>query len=90
MAAITHLHSLDFITKILDKDRDWLEAIIVNDDNLTCDAFVTIHTGSDEAITALKDMLTAARATERAWREFLKDFISVHKPLERFKSRAGR
>lgn len=55
MAAVTHLCSLDFVAKVLDEDRNLLEAIIANDDNLTYGAIVTVHTGSDEAITALTD-----------------------------------
>lgn len=98
MAAVTHLCSLDFVAKILGEDRDLLEAIIVNDDNLTYGAIVTVRTGSDEAITALtddgiiklEDMLAAARATDEAWKTFLEDFVSDRDVAERFKSRARR
>ncbi|MFT4013337.1 MAG: hypothetical protein QM682_08010 [Paracoccus sp. (in: a-proteobacteria)] len=98
MAAITHLCSLDLTARILDEDRDLLEAIIVNDDNLTCGVIVTVHTGQDEAITALtddgiigmKDMLAAARATDGTWNKFLQDFVSDRQVMERFRSRARR
>lgn len=98
MAAVTHLCSLHFVAKILGEDRDLLEAIIVNDENLTYGAIVTVHTGSDEAITALtddgiielKDMLAAARATDETWNTFLEDFVSGRQVKERFKSRARR
>lgn len=98
MAAVTHLYSLDFVAKIVDEDRDLLEAIIANDDNLTYGAIVTVHTGTNEAITALtddgiielKDMLAAARATDRAWNQFLADFVSDREVVERFRGSARR
>ena len=98
MAAVTHLCSIDFVAKILGEDRDLLEAIIVNDDTLNYGAIVTVHTGSEEAITALtddgiielKDMLAAARATDKTWNTFLEDFISDRQVIERFRCRARR
>lgn len=98
MAAVTHLCSIDFVAKILGEDRDLLEAIIVNDDTLNYGAIVTVHTGSEEAITALtddgiielKDMLAAARATDKTWNTFLEDCVSDHQVIERFRCRATR
>lgn len=98
MAAVTHLCSLGFVAKILNEERDLLEAIIVNDNNLTYGAIVTVHTGDEEAITALtdggiielKDMLAAARATDRTWNAFLEDFVSDPEVAERFRNRAPR
>lgn len=98
MATVTHLCSIDCVATILDEDRGRLEAILANDDNLTCGAIVTIHTGRDKAITALaddgiielKDMLAAARATKQAWHEFLKDFVPDPEIIERFSGRPRR
>jgi hypothetical protein len=98
MAAVTHLCSLDFVASILDKDVDLLEAIVVNDDNLTYGAIVIVQTGSDEAITVLtsggiselRDMLALARASERTWHKFLDDFVSDQAVIERFRSSARR
>ncbi len=98
MAAVMHLCSIDFVAKILGEDRDLLEAIIVNDDTLTYGAIVTVHTGSEEAITALtddgiielKDMLAAARATDKTWNTFLQDFVSDRQVIERFMCSARR
>lgn len=98
MAAVTHLCSLDFVAKIIDEDRDLLEAITFNDDNLTYGAIVTVHTGCEETMTALtddgilelKDMLAAARATEQTWNQFLEDFVSDPELVERFRGSARR
>lgn len=98
MAAVTHLCSLDFVATILNEDRDLLQAIIANDDNLTYGAIVTIPTGCEEAITALtddgilelKDMRVAARATEQTWNQFLEDFVSDREVVERFRGSAIR
>ncbi|MEI4488861.1 hypothetical protein V8J36_21970, partial [Frigidibacter sp. MR17.14] len=59
---------------------------------------VTVQTGRDEAITALtsgginelRDMLASARASERAWHEFLEDFVSDPDVAERCRSRPWR
>lgn len=98
MPTDTHICSLDFVAKILDEDRDLLDAILANDDNLTYGAIVTVHTGKDEAITALtndgvielKDMLAAARATEQTWDVFLSEFVSDPEILTRLKHRSRR
>lgn len=55
MAAVTRFCTLDFVARMLGEDRDLFEIIIVNDDNLPYGAIVTVHTGSDGAITALTD-----------------------------------
>jgi len=67
----------------MDEDPELLEAIVWNDDNLTYGAIITVHTGPDEAITALTDdgieeltdMLRDARISTKTWHEFLDDFV---------------
>lgn len=64
----------------------------MNDDNLTYGAIVIVHTGSEDAITALtddgiialKEILAAARATDETWNTFLEDFVSDREVVERF------
>lgn len=94
MAAVTSLLTLDYVAKILDENVELLEAIVSNDDNLTYGAIVSVHTGPDEAITALTDhgveeltdMLSQARLTTKAWHQFLDDFVNDPELATRFKA----
>jgi hypothetical protein len=54
MAAITHICTLDYVAKMMDEDLELLEAIVWNDDNLTYGSIITVHTGPDEAIKAIR------------------------------------
>ena len=53
MATVTQICALDYVAKILGEDLELLEAIVWNDDNLTYGSIISVHTGPDEAITAL-------------------------------------
>ena len=98
MAAITHVRSLDCVAAILKEDRELLEAIVWNDDNLTYGTIISVYTGPDEAITALtddgieelSDMLRDARRTTETWHAFLDDFLDDAELAARFKAQAPR
>ncbi len=82
MATVTHVCTLDYVAGLLDEDPELLDAILSNSDNLTYGSIITVHTGTDEAITTLTDdgideltdMLSEARLTTETWHRFLDDF----------------
>ena len=98
MAAVTHVCSIDYVAKMLGEDAELLEAIISNDDNLTYGNIVSIYVGPDETITALtddgieevKEMIRAARITNKTWYEFLDDFVDDTDLVTRIKAKSPR
>ena len=98
MAAVTHVHTLDYVATMLGETLDLLEAIVWNDDNLTYGAIVTVYTGQDETITALTDdgieeltnMLADARRSPQDWNRFLEDFVSNQEIIDRVKEKDPR
>lgn len=98
MATITQICALDYVAKILGEDLELLEAIVWNDDNLTYGSIISVHTGPDEAITALTDdgieelteMLTEARRSPEEWTSFLNAFVSDQDIIARVKENGPR
>jgi hypothetical protein len=98
MAAVTHVCSIDYVAKMLGEDAELLEAIISKDDNLTYGNIVSIYVGPDETITALtddgieevKEMIRAARITNKTWHEFLDDFVDDTDLVTRIKAKSPR
>jgi hypothetical protein len=98
MATVTSVIALEWVAKLLGEDRELLEAILSNDDNLTYGSIITVHTGPDETITALtqdgveelRDMLANARRSPRDWESFLESFLSDPELIERLKSQTTR
>ena len=98
MAAVTHACSIDYVARMLGEDAELLEAIIYNDDNLTYGNIVSIYVGPDETITALtddgieelKEMIRAARITNKTWHEFLDDFVDDTDLVTRIKAKSPR
>jgi len=83
---------------MMDEDLALLEAIVCNDDNLTNGSVVTVHTGTEEAITALTDdgieeltdMLRGARKSTKTWHQFLDAFVHDTELVVRFKVQSPR
>lgn len=98
MATVTHVCTLDYVAGLLDEDPELLDAILSNSDNLTYGSIITVHTGTDEAITALTDdgideltdMLSSARLTTETWHQFLDDFVDDPEFVARFKNQSPR
>jgi hypothetical protein len=98
MATVTSVIALEWVAKLLGEDRELLEEILSNDDNLTYGSIITVHTGPDETITALtqdgveelRDMLVNARRSPRDWESFLESFLSDPDLIERLKSQTTR
>lgn len=98
MAAITHIRSLEYATKMIGEDLELLEAIVCSDDNLTYGSIITVQTGPEEAITALTnygieelaDMLRDARISTKTWHEFLDDFVNDTELVAHIKSQSPR
>ena len=96
MAAITHVCTLDYVTKMLGEDPQLLEAIVYNDDNLSYGAIISVYIGTDDSITALtddgidelKDMLRDARSTPETWHDFLDDFVDDAELVARIKAQS--
>lgn len=84
MAAVTQVYTIDYVAKLLGENPEMLEAIVSNDDNLSYGAIVSVHTGTDQAITALtgdgidelRTMLSDARRSPHDWRNFLEGFVA--------------
>jgi hypothetical protein len=82
MTAITHVRTIEHVTKMLGEDLALLKAIICNDDNQTYGNIVRIYVSPDEEISALtddgieelKDMIQSARINTKTWHTFLDDF----------------
>lgn len=98
MAAVTRVFSIDYVAELLDEDADLLQAIVSNDDNLSYGSIVSVHTGSDQAITSLtrdgmhelEQMLADARRTTESWNDFLTDFVDDEQLARRIKAKAPR
>ena len=98
MATVTHVTTIDHVAKMLGEDQELLEAIVYNDDNMTCGNIVSVYTGTDEAITALtdggseelQDMLAAARRSTKDWHDFLRDFVADPDIIARVKDQPLR
>lgn len=98
MATVTHVCALDHVAKILGEDLELLEAIVWNDDNLTYGSIISVHTGPDEAITALTDdgieelteMLAEARRSPEEWTSFLNAFVDDPDIIARVKEKGPR
>ena len=98
MATVTHVCTIEHVAKMLGEDLEMLETIVENDDNLSYGAIISVHTGSEEGITALtddgidelKDMLDDARRSPDAWRAFLEDFVADPDIIARVKKNGPR
>lgn len=98
MATVTSVIALEWVAKQLGEDKELLEEILSNDDNLTYGSIITVHTGPDEAITALtqdgieelRDMLADARRSPRDWECFLESFLLDPDLIARLKSQTTR
>ena len=95
---VTQVFTVAFVATLLDEDPEMLEAIVYNDDTLSYGAIISVHTGADEAITALtdkgigelRDMLVDARRSPLHWHDFLKDFVSEPDIIARVKEKGPR
>lgn len=98
MATVTHVTTIDHVARILGEDKELLEAIVYNDDNMTYGSIISVYTGTEEVITALtddgiseiKDMLAAARQSTKDWHDFLKAFVSDPDVIARVKDQPLR
>jgi hypothetical protein len=98
MATVTQVFTVAFVATLLDEDPEMLEAIVSNDDNLSYGAIISVHTGMDEAITALtgdgiselRDMLADARRSQQHWHDFLEDFVADPDIIDRVKEKGLR
>jgi hypothetical protein len=98
MPTVTHVGTIEYVARMLGEDLEMLEAIVANDDNLSYGAIISVHTGNEEAITALtddgidelKDMLADARRSPDTWRDFLEDVVADPDIIARVKQRSSR
>jgi len=98
MATVRHVCTIEHVAKMLGEDLEMLEVILENEDNLSYGAIISIHTGSEEGITALtddgidelKDMLHDARRSPDTWRAFLEDFVADPDIIARVKKNGPR
>ncbi|MER8950495.1 hypothetical protein [Mesorhizobium sp. M0809] len=96
MATITHVFTIDHVSQMIGEDIELLQAIVSNDDNLSYGNIISVHDGTEEAITALTDdgidelrqMLAHARRSAEKWSDFLNDFVSDPDIIARIKARS--
>lgn len=94
MAATTYVCSIAHVAHLLGEDRDLIEAIVSNDDNLSYGYIVSVQIGengyitalTDDGIEELRDMLTSARTSIEAWHSFLGGFVDDHNIIARVKN----
>ena len=94
MATTTYVCSIIHVARLLGEDRDLIETIVSNDDNLTYGHIVSVQTGEEDYITALTDggieelrnMLKSARVSIEAWHSFLEDFVDDPNIIARVKN----
>jgi hypothetical protein len=66
------------------ENLELIEAIVRNDDNMTCGSIISVYTGPDESIAALINvgiealtgMLADARPSSKKWSSFLNAFVA--------------
>ncbi|AEG58033.1 hypothetical protein Sinme_6622 (plasmid) [Sinorhizobium meliloti AK83] len=83
MATITHVFTINHVAEMLGENRELLEAIVSNSDNLTYGSIISVVHADDETITALTDdgidelrqMLADARRSPEACNDFLDWFV---------------
>lgn len=98
MATTTYVCSIAYVANQLNEDRELLEAIVSNDNNLSYGNIVSVHIGLDDYITALtddgieelRDMLTSARGSVKEWHNFLEDFVAEPDIIARVKDQLLR
>ena len=98
MATTTYVCSIAHVANLLNEDRELLEAIISNDNNLSYGNIVSVHIGPDDYIAALtddgieelRDMLTSARGSVKEWNNFLEDFVAEPDIIARVKDQPLR
>ena len=98
MATITQICALNYVAKILGEDLELLEAIVWNDDKLTYGSIISVHTGPDEAMTALTDdgieelteILAGARRSPEEWTSLLNALVSDPDTIARVKENEPR
>ncbi|AGA07318.1 MULTISPECIES: hypothetical protein [Sinorhizobium] len=98
MATITHVFTINHVAEMLGEDRELLEAIVSNSDNLTYGSIISVVHGDDETITALTDdgmdelrqMLADARRSPEAWNDFLDCFVDDEEVIARVKAKSPR
>ncbi|MEO3480331.1 hypothetical protein AAFO90_22035 [Phaeobacter sp. CAU 1743] len=98
MATATYVCSIAHVANLLNEDRELLEAIVSNDNNLSYGNIVSVHIGPDDYITALtddgieelRDMLKSARGSVKEWNNFLEDFVAEPDIIARVKDQPLR
>ena len=98
MAAVTQVYALDHVARMLGEDLEMLEAIVSNDDNLSYGNIISVHTGTDQAVTELtahgieelRDMLRDARRTPQDREDFLEYFVAEPDVITRVKEKGPR
>ena len=98
MATVRFVFTLDYVAEMLEEDVDLLQAIIYNDDNLTCGNILTVVTDDDQTTSALTDdginelrqMLADAHQSAEKWQEFLECFVDDQQVVERVKTYSPR
>jgi hypothetical protein len=98
LMAVTQVYTIDYVAASLGEDPEMLEAIVSNDDNLSYGAIVSVHTGADEAITALtgdgidelRTMTGDARRSPDDWRNFLEGFVEDPEIIARVSKKEPR
>jgi len=98
MPAATQFYTINEAARILGADAEMLEAIVSTDENLSYGNIINVHTGQDEAITAINDqgieelreMIRDARSSPQEWQNFLVNFASNPQIIARINDKGLR
>src|SRR5690606_18779189 len=98
MATVTQVFCIDYVARLLNEEPELLQAIVSHDDNLSYGSIISVHTGSDEAITSLtrdgreelEQMLAPARRSTEEGNDFLEAFVGDENLVTRVKAKSLR
>lgn len=98
MANVRHVLTLDYVASILGEDPELIDAIVVNDDNLSYGSIITISAGPDDfetaitpdAVDELRDLLADLRSSPDVWDDFLHANFDDPKTIENIKRHKPR
>ena len=81
MARVTHVHSLDEVARRIGENRELIEIVSANSDNIDYGEMIWVDNGTEEGIKAftdrgiecLQELIADIRTWEGGVREFLRD-----------------
>jgi len=91
MAGVTHVHALDEVAKRIGENRELIDIVSANSDNIDDGEMIWVDNGTEEGIKTftdrgiecLQELIADIRTWEGGIREFLRDEQCEHDVIER-------